>query len=69
MTDIEKFKNLIDEFGVTFEEVESGGDPNQILIYLKADIHRKVFGYENFYTYFVFMKDTGSFEEIGIFED
>ena len=62
MTDFEKMKSLLDEFGVGYA-LESAEDDNRITCQYN---HEKVIGY-CFYTEFIFDKH-GKFLNIGIWE-
>jgi hypothetical protein len=67
MTDYEKLKALLTDFGVGFTEgIVEGG---HLGITLEADgkVENKVTGYAFYYTEFVFTKD-GAFKEVGIWE-
>lgn len=63
MNDLEKFKKLMDSFGVEYEEDNSGD--RIILNFIEGN--DKVLGYSGFYTTFAFTKD-GNFIEMGAWE-
>ena len=64
MTDQEKLKKLLIEFGVEFTE-DGGGDEWWIDC---EEGDRKVGGYNCFYTRFTFKKEDGSFISMGAWE-
>lgn len=60
MTDKDKFKALLDELGVTYEE-----EDNSLMLY--AGVNDHVVGYDGFVTDVSFTED-GTFRWIGVWE-
>lgn len=73
MTDLEKLKNLLDEFGIVYDEAPSEDIPPNLRseggadITVYADGGPKNKGYLGFFTDFAFDKD-GKFVEMGSWE-
>lgn len=71
MTDLEKYKALLNSIGVEYEE-ELYEDSLLITVRYKyneeEDGEGKVRGYGGFYCYWSFVAQTGKFEYIGIYE-
>lgn len=79
-TDLMKYKELLDSFGVFYFEEVTDGKPSSTLVYLAEDYDQSFFGkriktpenckvsaYSGFYCYFAF-DDQGKFEQVGIYE-
>ncbi len=73
MTDLEKLKNLLDEFGIVYEEAPSENIPPNFRsekgtdIIISSEDGPKNLGHFGFYTDFAFDKD-GKFVEMGSWE-
>lgn len=70
MTDLDKYKALLDSVGVSYKEEITEGTPSSTLITVQEDYsdNGKVLGYSGFYCYWAFITDTGDFQFIGIYE-
>ncbi len=79
-TDLMKYKELLDSFGLFYIQEQTRGTPNTTLVYLaetydypitekkvKTPKNHKVHAYSDFYCYFAF-DDKGNFEQVGIYE-
>ena len=79
-TDLMKYKELLDSFGVFYFEEVINGNPSSTLVYLAEDYDGLFFGKtiktpknckvsadSGFFCYFAF-DDQGKFEQVGIYE-
>ena len=79
-TDLMKYKELLDSFGIVYAEEVVNGNPSSTLVYLAESYdcaaisnfvnvpkNHKVSAYSGFYCYFAF-DDQGKFEQVGIYE-
>ena len=79
-TDLMKYKELLDSFGVFYFEEVTDGNPSSTLVYLAEEYDQSFFGksiktpennkvsaYSWFYCYFAF-DNQGKFEQVGIYE-
>ena len=67
MTDYEKLKNLLTEFGVKFKECSDEKYVNIVCAYPYVMKNSKISGYTGFYTKFIF-NFHGKFIEMGAWE-
>lgn len=76
MSDLDKLKQLLDEFGVGYEELEreeytprTTEDVIHDVVMLNLEQgFEKVSGFYGFFVIFVFKKETGDFIEVGVWE-